>query len=319
MDIIVTGAGGFIGTDVIRELKESHSVFAITRSNPKIIQDGVNYLKADLLTVDIEDFLNISKQRKFDVLVHAAGQAHIPQTEESQVLFFKNNVAATVQTLKLAQRLGIRKFILLSTVAVLNNDETDFYAATKKKAEQIVAEFCLNNKMDYCIIRPVVVYGENDVKGNVYKLVKQLSLGFFPLFNGGKIIKSMIYVRNLSYLIRYMLESEDHYHCNEPLIACDKERYNIKEICGIIRSELGRKIILFNFPNFILNLAIFGLETLQRIGMLQGTNIASIKKLRINVCFELSKANKGLIERIPYSADDGLANTIRWLRENKHL
>lgn len=315
MNIIVTGASGFIGTDMIRQLCESkHNIIAMGRNFPMKNQ-RVIYYEQDLLSVNVNNIKSILPGEKADVIIHAAGQAHIPSNRRNEQLFIRNNIKATQSMINLAIETNVRKCIFISTVAVIeHNIENDFYAYTKKQAEDLIIDFCRRKAMQYTIIRPVVVYGENDVKGNMYKLIRQIRRGIFPLVNKGNTVKNIIYIRNLSKLITDIVDSDE---CrNKILIAKDKEDLTIGEICQLIDRVLSGKCFFMNIPTYLLNMFIHFIKYAQLLGVFKGLNVSSIKRLKMNTHYHLSSYNKLFIANLPYSSAEGLCRTVCWVKEH---
>lgn len=305
--IILTGASGFIGTDLLRELKNEYNVLAIGR-NFKKYDDKIYYLIDDLNNIRIEEVKQKLPNLTSNIFIHAAGQAHIVQTAETMHLFNNNNVKATENALDIAMKTGADKFIFVSSIAVENDNPEDVYGKTKKEAEILIKDFCTKHHMNYIIIRPAVVYGESDRKGNVQKLINQMRRGIFPLFNNGHTTKSMIYVKNLSYMIKELIES-DKYN-NNTFIARDKDELTLKEICIGIKKNVNKPVLLLPVPSIVLGMIIFFLKTFQKSGILKSINVKSLQNLNSQTTYELDELNKELVEYLPYSIYEGLANTV---------
>lgn len=302
MDILVTGASGFIGQDIVRQLVNGNTIYALSRHFSNKIND-VNYVENDLL-----DEIKIPCSN-IDVVIHAAGQAHIVQNDETKPLFYRNNVQATDNILNTALKLNAKRFIYLSTVAVTNNDENDYYASSKKEAENHIVRFCSQHNIPYTIIRPVVVYGENDIKGNFYKMISQMRKGFFPLVNNGKTKKDILYVRNLSFIISEIIKFQQFN--NQILIAKDNKSLNFKDICLLIKRDI-QDCKLIPIPLLFINSIASIISLCNSIG-LKSPNANSIKKLCVDSNFSINSNNQRLLDKNPFSSALGIANTINWV------
>jgi len=318
MNILLTGASGFIGGNLLPGLlADGHHVLALGRRfKAKIVDEKVSYFEGDLTDLDHDDLLRgCCCEDLPEVFIHVAGQAHLAQTEQTKMLFEKNNIVVTETALKLAARLTVKKFILLSSVSVLNDDEHDVYASTKRAAEKKVLDFCHANGMDYVILRPVVVYGEADEKGNMLKLIRQLDQGIFPLFHHGQNIKDILYVQNLVAVICAIVQQKQW--DNQTLLLKDPQQVCLKDICEKIVGKLGRKCWLIPIPGNVIPLLAWCLTLLQRIGFLRNYNVASVKRLGSDVDFgqEMRDDIKSLM---PYSTRQGLENTVQWYLKKRH-
>lgn len=296
MNIIITGASGFIGLHLINEFHNDNIVaigrkFAYKDKNIKYFECDLSHAKP------------LIQYGNYDVLIHAAGQAHIQQNHETYDLFIKNNVDSTRNILELAVNCGVKKFVYISTIAVLNENPNDIYAISKKQAEEMVIDVCSKNGIQYSILRSVVVYGENDVKGNVNKLIKQIKRGFFPLVNMGKTIKNMIYVKNLTFMVRQVINQKENIVMN----ARDDDDLSVKELCQMVKKESGSNAFLIPVPNLALKAIMTGINLIKSIGLLRSINTESIKKLAQNVIVERDDKIK-----LPYTTNEGIKSTINY-------
>ena len=105
MKILLSGASGFLGS-IIRDSFSTHTITTIGRTNSDCICD---------LALDVPKLT-----QAFDLVIHAAGKAHIvPRTEEESKAFFDVNVIGTRNLLGGLEQATIPKsFVFISTVAV---------------------------------------------------------------------------------------------------------------------------------------------------------------------------------------------------------
>lgn len=293
MKIVISGASGFIGSHLVNQLIDEHELLVISRS------------KTDFKCESIHSDLNNIEQLTgdHDVFIHAAGQAHVQQNSQTRELFIKNNINATKSALKLALQADVKHFILISSIAALSNDNQDIYARTKRESELLTVDFCKFHNIHYTTIRPVMVYGENDVKGNMNKLIKQLRKGFFPLFNNGKTIKNMIYIKNLTFIIKSVMLN--NYYYDRSINVRDKETMTMKSICQEINKEINKKVVLIPIPRFACLLFIRTIGFIQMLGFLKSLNKESVSKLLIDVNIDSENFD------LPYSSREALRSTVR--------
>jgi len=318
MKIILTGASGFIGNNLLNLfISIGFYTLALGRNFTNPIKDSpyVAYQRLDLTNGDVtKKVLENLSDTSFDVFIHAAGQAHIAQTLETYDQFVNNNVLATTNALLLANKMGCQRFIFISSIATVG-DSDDIYADSKRQAEHLVKEFCANHSMTYSIIRPVVVYGEGDIKGNMYKLIRQLSRGLFPLFKKGNNRKDILYIGNLCEVIIRILKLSDW--DNMELNVCNKETLTLRQICDIICKALQKRCIFISMPTIVLKLSIIILRLIQYFGMLSNLNVKSIKTLAVEHNAKID-TNSDLLEKLPFTSEEGLIRTIEWYKTIDH-
>jgi nucleoside-diphosphate-sugar epimerase len=146
--VLVTGAKGFVGSEIVRFLeREYEQVFTIenekTLQNDKIRQISDNAFAADI--TDRESVLRLEKIGALDFLVHSAGLAH-QFGATSREHFQKVNVTGTANVLELAGKLGIKHFILISSVSV--------YGQANKKGESVWEEKSKEMSTEVSILEP---------------------------------------------------------------------------------------------------------------------------------------------------------------------
>jgi nucleoside-diphosphate-sugar epimerase len=208
MKILLTGGNGFLGKYLIKSLKSTGEVIQIGRSSSSDI---------------IADFSkNIPSLPSVDMVVHAAGTAHIiPRTQEEKNLFHTVNVQGTK---KLLDRLSKspnqpKSFIFISSVAVygLETGESikeDFpllgntpYALSKINAERLILDWGKKYSVTVFILRLPLIVGEN-APGNLGAMQKAIQLGYYFRVGKGESQKSMILAEDIARLIPGLVDHE---------------------------------------------------------------------------------------------------------------
>lgn len=177
--IMVTGGGGSIGSELCRQLV-SHKpkqliIFDIYENNAYDIQQElkINYPDANVVTL-IGSIRNVSRlesvfaQYKPDIVYHAAAHKHVPLMEDSPDEAVKNNVVGTWNVARMADKYGVKKFVMISTDKAVN--PTNVMGATKRICEMIVQTYNEISKTDFVAVRFGNVLGSN---GSVIPLFKR--------------------------------------------------------------------------------------------------------------------------------------------------
>ena len=177
--IMVTGGGGSIGSELCRQLV-SHKpkqliIFDIYENNAYDIQQElkINYPDANVVTL-IGSIRNVSRlesvfaQYKPDIVYHAAAHKHVPRMEVSPDEAVKNNVVGTWNVARMADKYGVKKFVMISTDKAVN--PTNVMGATKRICEMIVQTYNEISKTDFVAVRFGNVLGSN---GSVIPLFKR--------------------------------------------------------------------------------------------------------------------------------------------------
>lgn len=219
MKIIVTGATGFIGREIVAELLScDFEVYGFGNLKSSDQLPVEKFFKVDV--TDSKALKKLENLEQIDAVVHSAGLAH-QFGEISQEKFDKTNVQGTKNILKLAKALNTRHFVLISSTAIYGTekktqeelkvlDETaacrpqTLYAASKLQAEQAAIEICAENSIRLTIFRLSPVIGEGNA-GNVERLVEAIDKNRFIWIGAGKNYKSLIYKKDVARACRRVL------------------------------------------------------------------------------------------------------------------
>ncbi|MEG1311763.1 MAG: nucleoside-diphosphate sugar epimerase/dehydratase [Romboutsia sp.] len=182
--ILVTGGGGSIGSELCRQIAiynpEELIIFDVYENNIYDIQNELKSmypkLKLQILigTVrDVERLEEIFSKYKIDVVFHAAAHKHVPLMEDSPKEAIKNNVFGTYNTVVMADKYKVEKFVLISTDKAVN--PTNIMGATKRACEMIIQAFDKESNTEFVAVRFGNVLGSN---GSVIPLFnKQIKKG----------------------------------------------------------------------------------------------------------------------------------------------
>jgi len=198
--ILVTGANGFLGSVIVRNaLEAGFNVFATDLGKVARVQES-NYFSADIL--DPQKF--VSNLSKTDVIIHAAGMAHVfDALAQDPNLFRKVNATGAANVARAAVEAGVGHFILVSSVSVYGGSRNGGgeasgcypigpYAESKYEGENLVADIAVKAGMKLTILRMATLYGEGD-PGNVARLMRAIDLGRFIWIGNGMNRKSLLH------------------------------------------------------------------------------------------------------------------------------
>ena len=182
--IIVTGGGGSIGSELCRQIAKCKPkeliIFDIYENNAYEIEQELKrvYPHLNLKTIigsvrDYDRLENVFKEYKPEYVFHAAAHKHVPLMENSPNEAIKNNCLGTLNTVKIADKYKVKKFVLISTDKAVR--PTNIMGATKRICEMIIQAYDKKSKTDYVAVRFGNVLGSN---GSVIPLfLKQIENG----------------------------------------------------------------------------------------------------------------------------------------------
>jgi FlaA1/EpsC-like NDP-sugar epimerase len=185
--VLVTGAGGSIGSELCRQIvrfKPSQLIILeIYENNAYDLQNELRYkypnLNMKVIIASIRDkkrLENVFKQFKPEVVFHAAAHKHVPLMEDNPSEAVKNNVFGTLNLSECADKYGVKRFVMISTDKAVN--PTNIMGTTKRMCEMIVQAMDRVSSTEFVAVRFGNVLGSN---GSVIPLFKK------QIANGGPI------------------------------------------------------------------------------------------------------------------------------------
>jgi len=177
--VLVTGAGGSIGSELCRQLARSHVGHLILLGHGEnSVFDATNHLRAaypqlpmHTVVADIRDRPRIDaifQQWRPHVVFHAAAHKHVPLMEDHPEEAITNNVVGTQVVVEASIAHGVERFVLISTDKAVA--PMSVMGATKRVAERIVREAALAHRKPFVAVRFGNVLGS---RGSVVPFFKQ--------------------------------------------------------------------------------------------------------------------------------------------------
>ena len=241
-NILIFGSTGFIGRSLSKRLLANGNKLICPVRDPNRVKR--NILSGDIGQIDVAEFdiHNLDNIEKLiedcDVVINLIG-----------LLFEKNNFSFELAHFLLPKKIAIyaekhsKPFIHVSSLGSTYQSKSN-YLLSKKMGE----EFIQSNNNNYIIIRPSVVYGEEDNFINQFGRMAKI-FPFLPLFKKGNTKFQPIYVNDLSLMIMNLMSKFDQYK-NQNIAAVGKEVFSFKEILSHIFFTLQKKERFINIPSF---------------------------------------------------------------------
>ncbi|MGH6735894.1 MAG: NAD-dependent epimerase/dehydratase family protein [Methyloceanibacter sp.] len=256
--LALTGATGFIGQHLLKELPKRGYRLRVLLRRPTMLPQGC----ASAVIGDLAKPYNMAEAlADVDAVIHSAGLASTMSglPEDDYRLF---NTEATVGFARAAERARVKRFIFLSSIraqsgptceGVLTEDRepqpTDAYGRSKLEAERGLAE----TGLDWAALRLTLVYGPG-AQGNIARLIK-LARSPYPLpLAGLKAKHSLLALDNLVEAVDRVLAAPAP--LKRPFIVADLKPLTVGEIVAALRQGMGRRAGLFYVPRPMLKAAL---------------------------------------------------------------
>ena len=178
-NILITGAGGSIGAELSRQIKELQPSLIVLLDNSEYnlytihheltITNGVNVVPVLSTVTNYNQVHNVIKKYKIDTIYHAAAYKHVPMVELNVVSGVYNNVIGTFNVAKSAKELGVKNMVLISTDKAVR--PTNVMGASKRLSEFILQAYA-DEESNTCF--SMVRFGNViDSAGSVVPLFRQ--------------------------------------------------------------------------------------------------------------------------------------------------
>lgn len=178
--ILVTGAGGSIGSELCRQIANIRPKKLIMLDNyennlysiqQELIRKYGESLEIIAVVASIREQKRMEKifnKYKPEVVFHAAAHKHVPLMESSPGEAIKNNIFGTLNVAMLSSKYNVKRFLLISTDKAVN--PTNIMGATKRAAEMIIQSLNDQSRTEFVAVRFGNVLGSN---GSVIPLFKK--------------------------------------------------------------------------------------------------------------------------------------------------
>ena len=313
MNILITGANGFVGCFLSTKLAESgFNVIAVTRTSSEFSSEIKHIIKPKINDqTSWHDALT-----GCDVVIHLAARVHVMNEQSNNPLqaFLDVNLHGTINLAKQAIAAGVKRFVYVSSIKV-NGEYTegtgfterdipnpqDSYAVSKWRAEEALLELSKTTGMEVVIIRPTLVYGAG-VKANFLRLLEVINKSLpLPLANINN-QRSMIYIGNL---VDALMACATHPNAaNQTYLVSDDESVSTPVLIRLLAKSLGKRCFVFPFPIFIMKF----------LAGLLGKS-AAVDRLTQSLVIDSSKIRRELGWVPPYSLQQGLDKTVGKVRD----
>lgn len=318
MKILITGASGFIGTNLLEDLaSKGYEVLNLDNKEPQISARKSVWVNVDITDYDL--FERISLDFNPDYLVHLAARTDL---EGKNVAEYNANTVGVDNLMRIIHKLpDLKKVIIASSKFVTRNgykikDQFDYcphtiYGESKVETENKV--WANKPQCDWCIIRPTSIWGPwfGVPYRNFFDMVMKRM--YFHIGHI-KCYKTYGYIGNSIYQIEQLLFTETLDEENKVFYIGDAPAYEINDWADEIAGEFGFKIP--TMPAWIVKcLAKFGdLMGLFHIHFpMQSFRYENMTNDGIN---DMANTYR-IAPNPPFSRNEGVKATLAWLREHE--
>jgi nucleoside-diphosphate-sugar epimerase len=296
MNILITGATGFIGSYLVKYL-------------------GVhNYTIQPISRIEL---INITAHSLKDssVIIHLAGKAHDLGVVSKPSEYYHVNYELTKQIYDAFQLSQATKFIFISSVKAVADSANELlkedcviepnthYGKSKRMAEEYILGEEHRCGKKFFILRPCMVHGPGN-KGNLNLLYKVVTKRIPWPLGAFKNARSFCNIDNLCFIIKELVERNDI--PSGIYNIADNESISTNELIKLIAASQNKNPIIFCFPKNCI-------KRIARIGDVLKLPLTSFRLQKLTESFIVSndKIKKAINKPLPVSVRDGLMKTFQ--------
>lgn len=319
MRVLITGAGGFIGSHLVdSQLEHGHHVRAVDLH--------LNLLRHQAMNPDLQamrgDITDRGALKKFvegvDVIYHLAS-AHL-DVSLSDEHYHRVNVQGTLDLLEAAQAAGVKRFVHCSSVGVIGDVEnppadetsdchpTNIYERTKLEGEKAALDYSKRTNFPVVVMRPAWVYGPRCPR--TAKLMRTISKGRFFFFGDGQNMRHPVYISDAVKGLE-LCASVEHIK-GEIFIIAGEAAVPVSELVAVMSTELGVHTPKLHFPTSLGLLGGLALElAFKPLKKSPPFSRRSVDFFRKHNAYSIDKAKRLLGYQPQVDLRTGIQETIR--------
>jgi NADH dehydrogenase len=245
MKVFLTGASGFVGRAVLKQLIEAgHHVTALVRHRTRGLPSGCQCVPGDLLEA------GSVRVGRVDAVIHLVGII----AEVGRNTFDAVHRVATANVVTAAREAGVRRVIHMSALGT-RPDAVSRYHQSKWAGEEIVR----NSGLDFTIFRPSIIYGVGDQFVNQFERMSRLS-PVLPVMGGGWGTFQPIPVESVARA--FVMALEQPHSVGRTIDLVGSEVLTLAQILDAIMEVKGRRRLKVRVPTPAARLMAGGCELL---------------------------------------------------------
>lgn len=253
MKILISGATGFVGTELVKKLINFHEIIALVRTKSSTLPVEVKQLIS-------KNIFDINFPENIDVIIHLAGRAHILNDHSKDPLaeFRHVNVDGTLKLARQALEKKVKRFIFMSSIGVNGSvtPQQSFtedtppqphadYAVSKLEAEEELKKLFAGSSTELVVVRPPLVYAAH-APGNFARLLKLVATNLPLPFASTNNKRSFIALENLVDFIQVCIEHPNA--VNQTFLVADQCSISTRELVQYLKQGMGKTAYFIYIP-----------------------------------------------------------------------
>lgn len=323
MIAFVTGATGFIGSNLVEALKKDYWSIRILVKGKVVRIKGVEVIYGDITDRDII----LHGVNGADIVFNLA--AILPHQRKTKDEYFNVNVGGVKNIIEACLKYKVKNLVHVSTVGIYGSTGSeivnersprklsDYYSQSKAKAEDLISHYIKRHKLRATIIRPTIAFGPHDKRPGFSGLFKLVHKRMFIPVGDGKNYLHTIYVKNL--VDALILAATQKSSLGEDFIIGDDFCPTIGEITNEIYRAEGLNPPKIYLPMFFARVIAKVFDITTKLGLPAPLNSKRLAFITENRRYDIDKAKKVLGFNSKVGLSEAIKQTHKWYSQNGYL
>jgi len=251
MKILVTGATGFIGQNLVKVLLDkNYEVHCIIRvdSNTSNISQNITIFKYDENIGSLIEYFN---KQNFDGVIHLASLFLASHTQDDISNLISSNVKFGTELLEASKQSNTKWFINTGTFWQNYENESynpvNLYAAIKEAFESVAKYYTQTSNLIFTIIKLNDTFGANDTRNKVFNLWNKIAKSSETLeMSAGEQIIDISYIDDVisayEVLITHLSSDQKEDFKNKEFVVTNNEKMSLKELSKVFEEATNTKL-----------------------------------------------------------------------------
>jgi len=328
MNILITGATGFVGVALTRRLlSQGNHCRCLVRDRQKAESLFGRSSLIEFRVGDLNDSGSLADiSKNIDTVYHlAAAGSETIRSRGFEEHIFQTNVRGTENLLRECLSQPVRKLIHFSSTSAMGPIETLLadentkcrpvtpYQRSKLEGEELVLRYWREYQLPAVVLRPCPVYGPGG-KGRLYDITRLVKRGFFPRLGNTQVSIFMVDVRDV---VNAALLALSKGRLGDIYIIASEQAYDLDLIHKLISEYLGLRRPSLHVPVALVKAAAFLIE--KAADVTRTRPLLRVKDIDAAVAqgsLSIEKAKNLLGFHPEVDLKSGLRDTLRWYRDS---
>ena len=330
MRIYITGATGYVGSNLIpRLLDQDHDITCLMRS-PEKYTDSEIFTKCNLVKGDIIDRESLKgTMQDIDVVLHLAVLGHLDEAKQGNDAFYTVNVLGTKNILEECIISKPKRILCFSSTAAIGIPKIDLidentplratnpYGKSKKESDELILSFIKRYNLPIVNLCFPHIYGPGEER-DFLKIIRMIKKGIFPQVGFSPNLYPSVYISDAVDAISLALKKG---RVGEKYIIADDDPHDLKIIRRLVLKYLGKERKFYPIiPKHISIYFAYAMESIFGLfGAVLPIKARNLKSISAGRRLSIGKAKRELGFMPNVALEEGIRRTIEWYKKENLL